>query len=668
MDNPVSDLPEAWRLAIRREIESQAYYSRLEQSTPDASLQALFRTLAEQETQHRQLLETEYRRRYETEIEQARERSGVFEHVAQSHAPALITWHDWDDEVFRLAQELDVPILLSISAVWCHWCHVMDQTTFADPEVAALIDAHFVAVRVDNDKRPDVNARYNMGGWPSVSFLTPDGEILSGGTYMTPTAFKDVLQHVSEYYRDNRETIQQRIADSQRQRSAASSWRPQVTRELNAQTAQEIFQTVTSEYDAQYGGFGRGQKFPQVDAIELALARYHRSGDLHALEVAVTTLRAMCEGGLYDSEMGGFFRYSTTRDWSVPHFEKMLEDNAHLLSACMHAYQITRHMLFHDTALGVVSYVGSTLYDPALGYFSGSQDADEQYYGLPKSERQKRAAPFIDKVAYTSWNALMASAYLDAWLLLERPELAQTALGVLRFLWQECWRPGQGMCHYWDGQSHLPGLLGDQAAMANALLDGYEYGANWDHVQQAEEVMRWVQQNLSSPSGAFRDRPAGPDLGLLKQADTPISENASAATALVRLSRLTGKQEYREWSQSALSAFADSYQRNGLFASGYALAVERLLTEPLRVVVVGSTEDLKTLQLLRAAREPYSYNRMLAAVDPTWEPERLKAMAYPAQPTPRAYACLGQTCTEPIADSAELVDVLQDMHQGSRGR
>jgi uncharacterized protein len=659
MDNSISDLPEAWRLAIRREIESQAYYSRLEQSTPDASLQALFRTLAEQETQHRLLLETEYRRRFETDIEEARGRSGVFQHVAQSHAPPLISWHDWDDEAFRLAQELDVR---------CHWCHVMDRTTFADAEVAALIDAHFVAVRVDNDKRPDVNARYNMGGWPTVAFLTPEGEVLTGSTYVAPSAFKDVLHRVSEYYRDNRETIQQRIADSQRQRQAASSWRPKGTGELNVQTAKEVFQAVSSEYDAQYGGFGHGQKFPQVEAIELALAHYHRSSDLHALEVAVTTLKAMCEGGLYDAEMGGFFRYSTTRDWSVPHFEKMLEDNANLLSACMHAYQMTRHTVFKETALGVVSYVSSTLYDPTLGYFFGSQDADEQYYGLPKADRLKQSAPFIDKIAYTSWNALMASAYLDAWLLLEQPQLAQTALGVLHFLWHKCWLPGQGMHHYWDGQAHLPGLLRDQTAVANALLDGYEYSADWDYVRQAEEVMTWVQQNLSSPSGAFCDRPAAPDFGLLKQADTPMPENASAATALIRLSRLTGKHEYREWAQSALAVFADSYQRYGLFASGYALAVERLLTEPLQVVVVGSTDDITTLQLLRAAREPYSSNRMLAAVDPIWEPERLKAMAYPAEPAPRAYACLGQTCAEPVAGSAELVDVLQDMHQSSGGR
>ncbi len=666
MDKHISELPEAWQLAIRREEESYNYYRRMEQSTPDASLKTLFQTLAEQEAKHRQLLEAEYRRLFETDIEESRGRSGTFEHVAKAKVPPLVSWHEWDDEAFRLAKELDVPVLLSISAVWCHWCHVMDRTTFSDPEVAALLDAHFVAIRVDNDKRPDVNARYNMGGWPTVAFLTPEGEILTGGTYMTPSAFKDVLRRVSEYYRDNRTTIQQRLTDTREQRKAMLAWQPPSSREVSPNTSEQIYQSVSQEYDSQYGGFGQDQKFPQVDAIELAMARYHRTGDLAALEIAVSTLKAMCTGGLYDSEMGGFFRYSTTRDWTVPHFEKMLEDNARLLSACMHAYQLTRLTTFRDAASGVVDYVSLTLYDRPRGYFYGSQDADERYYSLPKAERLTMTAPFVDKVAYTSWNAMMASAHLDAWLLLERPDLAQTALGALEFLWQHCWTPDQGMCHYWDGEAHVPGLLTDQVWMVNALLDAYEYSGAWEHVERAEKVMRWAHAALSTPLGHFRDRPSTPDLGLLNQADTPIAENAVAATALIRLSRLTGHEEYLQWARSVLAAFAESYSRYGLFASAYALAVDRLLHDPLRVVVVGSADDPVTLQLLRAAREPYSPDRMLVTVDPTWEPDRLQALGYPAEPAPRAYACWAQTCAEPVSESSELVDVLQSLRQQER--
>jgi uncharacterized protein YyaL (SSP411 family) len=365
--------------------------------------------------------------------------------------------------------------------------------------------------------------------------------------------------------------------------------------------------------------------------------------------------------------MGGFFRYSTTRDWSVPHFEKMLEDNARLLSACMHAYQMTRHRLFHDSALGIVDYVESTLFDRTRGYFYGSQDADERYYGLARAQRLKQEAPFVDKVAYTSWNALMISAFLDAWLLLERPDLAQKALAVLRFLWQECWRPGEGMCHYWDGEAHMPGLLADQVWMAKALLDGYEHTGDWDLVRRTEEIVKWCNESLLAESGSYCDRAPGEALGLLKRPNTPIAENAVAAAVLTRLSRLTGIQEYEQWARSLLSAYVGTYPQYGLFAAPYALAVDGFLQEPLRVVVVGGTEDPVSLQLLRAAREPYAANRTVTLIDPVWESERLSSLGYPAHPTPMAYVCLAQTCAEPVDDSMRLVDVIQEMYQ-SRNR
>ena len=680
MEENLSQLPEAWKLAIQREQDSYSFYQRMAQSAADASLKALFEDLATEEAKHKQRLEVSYRHLFEADLGEPRGRAGVFEHTLfeSRHPlggakPPLISWQDWGDEAFRLAQTLDVPILLSISAVWCHWCHVMDQTTFADPEVASLIAARVVPVRVDNDQRPDINARYNMGGWPTVAFLTPEGEILSGGTYMPPAAFKEALQQISDHYRDHKEEVQSRTVQMQAQRKKAQQLTLQGVGALTPSIPEQAYALAAAAYDPQYGGFGEAPKFPQVDVIELALARHAQvppaTGQAPALEIAVKTLRAMAQGGVHDQEAGGFFRYATARDWSVPHFEKMLEDNARLLSVYLHAYQITGEPLFRRTAEGVISYVESTLRDREHGYFYGSQDADEKYYASSKADREKRQAPFVDTVCYTAWNAMMAVAYLEAAAILERPELATGALATLHFLWQHCWQPDEGLSHFWaapgesggdSSEAHLPGLLQDQVWVAKALLYAYEYTATPEYLEHAQQLLQWVHSSLATKAGNFQDRPsAKPELGRLAEAEVPITDNAVAAEALIHLARLCGDSQYLAWARTTLSTFAKGYERYGTFAAGYALAVQQLLSEPLQVVVVGSAEDPKRLQLLRAAWRPYAVNRALLAVDPLWEAERLRTLGYPPEPTPRAFICLGHTCAEPATEAAQVVATIQ---------
>jgi uncharacterized protein YyaL (SSP411 family) len=684
MEDNLSQLPEAWRLAIQREEDSHNYYERMAHSTTDSSLKALFEDLAVEEAKHRQRLEAAYRRQFEADLEEPKGREGVFEHVLQAEArhpsrgakaPPLISWQDWGEEAFRLAGTLDVPILLSISAVWCHWCHVMDQTTFADPEVISLITARFVPVRVDNDKRPDINARYNMGGWPTVAFLTPAGEILGGGTYMPPAAFKEALQQTSDYYRDHKQEVQTRTVQMQEQRRKARQFSLPTVGELTPAIIEQAYTLAAAAYDPRYGGFGDAPKFPQVDVIELALARPVQQvpsviGQPPALEIVVKTLRAMAQGGLYDHELGGFFRYSTTSDWSVPHFEKMLEDNAGLLSTYLHAYQITNEALFRQVAEGIVSYVESTLRNQEQGYFYGSQDADEEYYALTRSERERRQAPFVDTVCYTAWNAMMSLAYLEGAVLLERPELATSALKTLTFLWQHCWQPDEGLSHFWaaaaepghDAGAYVPGLLHDQVWMARALLYAYEYTSDTEHLERAQQLLHRVHSTLATKAGNFQDRPSN-EAALARLAETEVSmtDNAVAAQALVHLARLNGDTQYLAWAQTALSTFARDYRRYGTFAAGYALAVEQLLSEPLQVVVVGSAEDPKTLELLHAAWRPYALNRALVVVDPLWEPERLQTLGYPALTTPLAYICLGHTCTEPAAEASQVVAAIKQL-------
>src|SRR5581483_150392 len=250
-----------------------------------------------------------------------------------------IGWQPWGEEAFERARREDKPLLLGISAVWCHWCHVMDETTYSDPAVIQLINERFVPVRVDNDERPDINARYNMGGWPTTAFLAPSGDVLAGMTYVPPDQMREILEQVSTYYRDNRETIEQKLAEinANRDRAASAERRRE---ELSDQVLRDVLHSVQDAYDPVYGGFGNEPKFPHPDAIDLLLHAYLRDGDRDALHMARKTLEYMCRGGTYDQEWGGFYRYSTKRDWSIPHYEKMLEDNALLLRALLKLYRI----------------------------------------------------------------------------------------------------------------------------------------------------------------------------------------------------------------------------------------------------------------------------------------------------------------------------------------
>ncbi|MBV8424567.1 MAG: thioredoxin domain-containing protein, partial [Candidatus Eremiobacteraeota bacterium] len=249
---------------------------------------------------------------------------------------AEIGWMDWGRDAFARAKETDRPILLGISAVWCHWCHVMDETTYSDQRVIDLIRDRYVPIRIDNDQHPDINARYNMGGWPTTAFLSPSGEILTGATYVAPDDFARVLEHVAAIWQDKKERadIERRLHGREATRDGNTP-SPNGT-SIDPHAVTSIAATITAGYDQEYGGFGDAPKFPQADALRFLLLLYrrdraHDKADERLYEILARTALAMARGGMYDHVEGGFFRYSTTRDWSVPHFEKMAEDHAGLL-------------------------------------------------------------------------------------------------------------------------------------------------------------------------------------------------------------------------------------------------------------------------------------------------------------------------------------------------
>jgi len=593
-----------------------------------------------------------------------------------------IQWREWSDDAFREAQESGKPVLLSLSAVWCHWCHVMDETSYSDEGVIGFINQHFIPIRVDNDQRPDVNARYNMGGWPTTAFLTPEGEILAGATYVPPDQMKELLPKVNVHYQSNRNEVTNKALELRQRRLTAMSGE---RGELSPRIFDDILRSVVENYDPVFGGFGEAPKFPHTDAIDLLLYAYRRNRDPDLLHMARKTLDFMSRGDVFDQEWGGFFRYATRRDWSEPHYEKMLEDNAKLLPNLLALARITNHQSplsrasgdepgVRDFADRTFDYVEWKLRDKEKGFFYGSQDADEEFYKLSKEGRERAEEPYIDRTCYVSWNAMMISAYLEASWTLDRPELRDAAQRALEFLWDECRDAQRGMYRFHDGSGpQVLGLLGDQAHTAKALLDAHEVTGESMYLERARELARFIVERFADRENGARTggRSAGfydvwdqvEDVGRLKDRQKSIQDNTVCAEVFLRLHHLTREDKSREIARATLEAFVSGYPHMGYFAAGYARQVDTLLNPPAEVNIVGSAA--LAAELHRAALALDVPSRVVQVLDPARDAARLEALSLPAEPAPAAYACFGTMCSAPVTQPEALAETVRQMQQAA---
>ncbi len=580
-----------------------------------------------------------------------------------------IHWREWNERAFAEAQQADKPILLDISAVWCHWCHVMDETTYSDPELIALINEHYIAIRADNDERPDVNRRYNLGGWPTTAFLTPTGDVLTGGTYIPPDQMRSYLTQVSDAYKNSKAQIMERIAEIDAGRDQELQARAAPEAKLSSAIGDNVLQQIVGSFDHQFGGFGDEPKFPQTDALEFALERYYATRDIALLPMLTTTLTRMATGGMYDQVWGGFFRYSTTRDWTIPHHEKMLEDNAKLLALYEHAWQVLRDETFLKTIRSLLGYVELSLSDRERGGFYGSQDADEVYYTLTREEREKMSAPFVDRTFYTDWNALMVSAFLSLTPVPASPtvEGAQAfATKTLDRLWNEMYREGEGLYHSAreNGAPQLLNQLADLARGAAAFLDANQVTGEGVYLKRARTLADLALAHLyDGETGSFWSEPPG-KVGLLRVPTKSMNENAAMADALLRLYRLTGEEKYRNAAENTLTFFAADYERYGYMAGEYARAVDHFLKEPLSVHIVGPADDPRTHALLVAALDVYAPDKLVQLLDPARDAARLGELGYPPDGgNPRAFVCVGQKCLPPVSDPKGIQEGMRRVHE-----
>lgn len=622
-------------------------------------------------------------------------------------AEGVIRWREWGRAAFDEAARKQKPILLDISAVWCHWCHVMDNVTYADPGVVARVNQDFVPVRVDTDRRPDVNNRYNMGGWPTTAFLTPEGEILTGATYLPPGDMKQVLGRVASFYEEHREENAGRVAAGGSLAGTAGSEavEPEAVRSEAARpdaslapvppparprraldpepalgAAREVLGEVEEVYDPSYGGFGMAPKFPHVKVLELLLVSHLRTGEPRHLEMVEKTLQSMNEGGLCDHVWGGFFRYSTSRDWAIPHYEKMLEDNSELLALYSKVARLTGDRSLVEAALETARYLTGWLRSEQ-GYFYGSQDADEEYYKLGEEERRRREPPRVDRTLYVGWNALAARGFLEAYLATGDERLRETALVALEYVWGVARLGGDTpekslIAHYVDEAGpHGPALLEDAADLALALLDAYEATGERSFLERAAETAGMTRRAFEDPEGAgfFDTGEDGEPLGRLRVRYKGLEDNARLVLALLRLADLDeaggeggggDAAELRELAGRTLAHFLGPHRRHGLLAAGYALALDRAAGPTPVVSVPGTPEES---DLARAAAAAVSAAKAVRYGPVEAEPEgrrRERDHAGDRAPepgvTPVATICVGTRCLPPVKEPSSLREAVRE--------
>ncbi|MHB8469988.1 MAG: thioredoxin domain-containing protein [Gaiellaceae bacterium] len=571
------------------------------------------------------------------------------------HAHNPVDWYPWGEDAFARARADDRPVLLSVGYAACHWCHVMERESFEDPATAALMNELFVNVKVDREERPDVDAVYmdavvalaGHGGWPLTVFLTPAGEPFYGGTYYPPEprhgmpAFRQLLGAIAAAYRERRDDVARQAAElveALQQRARALPSREPLSGALIA----EAVDVLRRQFDPRWGGFGRAPKFPQAPVVELLL----RTG---ALDLATATLDGMAAGGMYDLVGGGFHRYSVDEEWLVPHFEKMLYDNALLVPAYLHAWALTGEERYRRIVEQTLDYALRELRLEGGG-FASAQDADTDgvegltftwtpeeidraellqpfEHGrfilrgeLSDDERARllairalRPQPLRDDKAIAGWNGLMLAALAESGrrlpsdrLLLAAEELAEFLLGSLS--------DGVRLHRTWrDGVAKGTGYLDDYANVAHGL---YEL-----HVATGE--LRWLHESrrlallaielfADDERGGFFLTPADGEALVARQKDlddTPTpSGNSMLAFVLLRLARIWGDDDLERRAVGVLRLVRNMLPR-APSAFGWALcALDLHLSPPRELALVGGADT----ELARAALRPFDPNAVVA--------------------------------------------------------
>jgi uncharacterized protein len=610
------------------------------------------------------------------------------------HADNPVDWYPWGDEARARARSEDKPILLSVGYAACHWCHVMEHESFEDAATARLMNEHFVCIKVDREERPDVDSVYmdavvaltGHGGWPMTVFLTPDGEPFYGGTYYPPEprhglpSFRQVLGAIAEAWRERRDDVAGQAAVLVEELRRATS-RRRSEQQIDDAVVPRALDGLRASFDAVWGGFGGAPKFPPAPVLELLLRRGER-------EMSARTLDAMALGGMHDLVGGGFHRYSVDREWLVPHFEKMLYDNALLASVYLHGWLVLGDARHRDVAERTLDYMVRELRLPDGG-FASAQDADTDgvegltFTWTPEDPvpgellqpfehgrfvlrgelddetrtrllrlREGRPQPLRDDKAIASWNGLALAALAEGARRLDRPdllaharELGEVLLGPLSTDDGRLFRTRRG------DRAHTPGFLEDYADVANGL---YEL-----HVATGE--LHWLRESrrlaglaielfADDTDGGFFQTPVDGErlVSRKKELDdhpTP-SGNSMLAYVLLRLGRIYGDADWEERALGVLRLAGSALDRAPTAFGHLLCALDLYQSPPRELAIAGSAAD----PVARAALAGFQPNTVVA-YGPAEDVPLLRGKDL-VDGRPAVYVCERFACRAPVTDAS----------------
>jgi uncharacterized protein len=647
-------------------------------------------------------------------------------HLADETSPYLlqhkdnpVDWYPWGEPALARARELDRPILLSIGYSACHWCHVMERESFEDEETARLMNELFVCIKLDREERPDIDSIYmeacqamtGAGGWPLNAFITPEQVPIYIGTYFPPESrmgmpsWRDVLVAVAEAWDEKRDEIRAGGAGIAARLQGGAALRAS-SEPLQARLLDAAVEGLRGQFDPANGGFGRAPKFPPASALEFLMRR----GEV---EMVAQTLRAMASGGMYDQIGGGFARYSVDPYWLVPHFEKMLYDNALLARAYLHGWQVTGDPLFRRVTEETLDWALREMRAPEGGFFSAldadSEGVEGKFYvwsvdelrvalgdkpdaeeaiawfgatdrgnfeganipvrgpGAPErlddwrrrlyDVRAQRVWPGLDDKRLTSWNALMISALAEAGAVLERPDYLEAATTAAEFVLGSLRDADRRLLRTWkDGQGRLNAYLEDHAFLLEALLTLYEssFEPRWfaEAVALADTT---IERFGDAEHGGFFETSSDHERLLARRKDLedhPIpSGNASAAYGLLRLGALTGEQRYEDQAIGVLRLLHELAAKHPQGFGHLLQALDFHLAPVKEVALVGDSHDLE--RVVRGAFRPHL---VVAGGAPDGVPLLADRPTVDGQAA--AYVCERFACQAPVTAAEELERLL----------
>jgi uncharacterized protein YyaL (SSP411 family) len=652
------------------------------------------------------------------------------------HAENPVDWYPWGEEAFEKARRENKPVLLSIGYSACHWCHVMAHESFEDEQIAQLMNENFVNIKVDREERPDLDQIYmsavqmmtHHGGWPMTVFLTPDAVPFYGGTYFPPQdrynmpGFPKVLIGVAEAYRDRQDDIRETgtslVNELKRLSATGGSDYP-----IELELLDAAYAGIVRTYDSINGGFGGAPKFPPAMTLEFLLRTHARTGNRDALEMVSHTCRKMANGGIYDQLGGGFHRYSTDARWLVPHFEKMLYDNALLSRLYLHYFQVSEEAFARETVEGILDYVLREMTHAEGGFYS-TQDADSEghegkffvwtmdeiraalgeddarifsaYYNITDTGnfegknipnvtrtaepewrasleeskrklfglREQRIKPDRDEKVLTAWNGLMLASFAEAGVVLNRPDYTNAARRNAEFVLSNLRRDGSLLRTWKDGIAKFNAYLEDYAFLIEGLVTLFETTGESRWLNEALALTdRMIREFWDEDAGGFFFTGKSHESLIVRSKDyfdnATPSGNSVAALVLARLATLTNKESYRNLAIAVLREVGDQIRRYPS-GFGYALsAADFLLSTPKEIAIVGK-DAADISPLLGETWRRYLPNKVVA---PRIAGDTATIPLLENRPLVNdlatAYVCEHYTCKQPVIEISALREQLE---------